>query len=192
MIDNKDFKRIIKKIEDYDNKREKLIKEARKLLKVSKRLIYALNRDNEKEIKHLKKEIKKQKSRINSLVKKTIELKFEPSYSEAMQEYSEAMCYYSFIKDNRIPKISELKLRIEDYLCSLCDLTGELARRAVILATKNNVKEVEKIKELISKLYAKFIELNLRNGNLRRKFDSIKWNLKKVEEVFYDLKLKKK
>jgi len=191
MIDKKDFKKIIKELEKFDERREKLIKESRKLLKFSKRLIYALNRGNDKEIKILLKNIKNVKDKIDNLVKKDIALRFEGSYSDAMQEYCEAMCYYSFIKDNRIPKISELKVKVEDYLCGLCDLTGELERRAVVSATKNNLKEVEKIKKVIDEIYACFLELNLRNGLLRRKFDSIKWNLKKVEEIFYDLKLRK-
>jgi len=32
--------------------------------------------------------------------------------------------------------------------------------------------------------------LNLKNDNLRKKFDSIKYDLKKVEEVVYDLSIR--
>ena len=32
--------------------------------------------------------------------------------------------------------------------------------------------------------------LNLKNDNLRKRFDSIKYDLKKVEEVVYDLSIR--
>src|SRR3989344_4968837 len=42
---------------------------------------------------------------------------------------------------------------------------------------------VEEIRELIEDIYGEFLMFDLRNGDLRRKMDSIKWNLKKIDEV---------
>ena len=101
MINKKDFNKIIKELESFDEKRELLIKTSRKLLKLSKRLIYSIHRVNPKETAQLLKEIKKLKSKIDKLIKKDILLSFEGSYSEAMQEYAEAMCFYGFVKNEK-------------------------------------------------------------------------------------------
>jgi hypothetical protein len=34
------------------------------------------------------------------------------------------------------------------------------------------------------------MKFDLRNGELRKKFDEIKWNLKKIEDIAYDIKMK--
>ena len=39
-------------------------------------------------------------------------------------------------------------------------------------------------------IYGEFLKLHLRNGELRKKSDAIKWNLKKLEEVMYDISMK--
>ena len=70
-------------------------------------------------------------------------LSFEGSYSDACQEYAEAIFYYDYVKDEKIPTPKELKINHEDYLMGLCDLTGELTRRAVRLATKKKSKECD-------------------------------------------------
>jgi predicted translin family RNA/ssDNA-binding protein len=61
---------------------------------------------------------------------------------------------------------------------------------AVALATKRKFQEVEDIKEFVDKIYGAFLAFDLRNGELRKKYDSIKWNLKRLEEVMYDIKKK--
>jgi len=97
--------------------------------------------------------------------------------------------YYGIIKDNKIQTLATLKVNEEDYLMGICDLTGELTRKAVTIANKEP-KEVEKIKDLVEEIFGEFIKFNLRNGELRKKADSIKWNLKKLEEIMYDIKKK--
>jgi translin len=114
---------------------------------------------------------------------------YEGSYSDACQEYVEALCYYGFIKNKKIPTSTDLKVNEGDYLMGICDFTGELTRKAVTIAHKDD-KEVIKIKELVEEIFGEFLKLDLRNGNIRKKSDSIKWNLKKLEEVMYDIKKK--
>jgi len=74
----------------------------------------------------------------------------------------------------------------------LCDLTGELVRKAVNDVIKKNFKQAMEIKDLVDEIYGEFLKFNLRNSELRRKSDQIKWNLKKLEDVVFELKLKGK
>ena len=47
-----------------------------------------------------------------------------------------------------------------------------------------------RIAEFLNALHTGFRLLNLKNDNLRKRFDSIKYDLKKVEEVVYDLSIR--
>jgi len=187
MINKQDFKRIREKLAKYDSDREKLIKKARDVLKLSKQLIYTVHRKDMKEAARLLSEVKKEKGSLDKIASSGKRLIYEGSYSDACQEYVEALCYYGFVKNGWLPLFASLKVSEEDYLMGLCDLTGELGRKAVTIAHKNP-EEVERIKDVVEEIFGEFIKFDLRNGNLRKKSDSIKWNLKKLEEVVYDIK----
>ncbi len=187
MIDKQDFKKIRERLSKYDNSREELIKKARDVLKLSKQLIYTIHRKELGEADKLVINLKKEKGELDKIAFSSKKLFYEGSYSDACQEYAEAMAYYGFVKNGKIPTISTLKVNEEDYLMGICDLTGELTRKAVTIAHKDD-KEVERIKELVEGIFGEFLKFDLRNSELRKKSDSIKWNLKKLEEVMYDLK----
>ena len=189
MINKQDFKKIRENLARYDNKREELIKKARDVLKLSKQVIYSIHRKDMKEAAKLVSGVKKAKNELDKIASCDNKLFYEGSYSQAMQEYVEALTYYGFIKNKKIPNWGSLKVSEEDYLKGICDLTGELSRKAVMIAHKD-AKQVEKIKDLVEEIFGEFLKFNLRNSELRKKADSIKWNLKKLEEVVYDIKRK--
>ncbi len=189
MINKQDFKKIRNVLAKYDADRELLIKKSRDVLKLSKQLIYTIHRKDMKEASKLLSQVKKEKQNLDKITSKNKKLFYEGSYSQAAQEYVEALTYYSYTKDRKIPTISTIKVSEEDYLMGICDLTGELTRKAVTIAHKDP-KKVKIIKSLVEEIFGEFIKFDLRNGNLRKKSDSIKWNLKKLEEVIYDIKKK--
>jgi predicted translin family RNA/ssDNA-binding protein len=47
------------------------------------------------------------------------------------------------------------------------------------------------IKELVSEIYGEMIKFDFRNGDLRKKFDGIKYDLKKIEDLVFEIKIKK-
>jgi len=149
-------------------------------------LIYSIHRGNLAEAKKMIVAVKKNKTSLDKIASSIDGLFREGSYRQAMQEYAEALCYYGFIVDKKIPNLNLLKISEEDYLMGISDLTGEVTRRAVTIANKNP-KEVSKIKKFVEEVFGEFLKFNLRNGELRKKSDSIKWNLKKLEELEYDI-----
>ena len=187
MLDKKDFGRIRKEIEDSDIKRESLIQTSREVINISKKIIYALHRNDVKDASSYLKEIEKKKKALGTNVWLDTNIN-----QVALQEYAEALCYYHFVKSKKIPTASSLKIDNENYLMGLCDLTGELGRKAVNEVIKKNFKQAEQIRELVDEIYGEFLKLNLRNSELRKKSDQIKWNLKKLEDIVFELKLKEK
>jgi len=73
----------------------------------------------------------------------------------------------------------------------LCDLAGELVRKAVKDSIKKNFDSVLEIRDFVEELYGEFLKFNLRNGELRKKSDSIRWNLNKLEELALDVSKRK-
>lgn len=189
MINKKEFGKIRKEVEDSDIKRELIIQKSRIIIKLSKQIIYSLHRNDIKNALGKIKLIKKEKNNLDKIPQKRVATNMA---NVAMQEYVEALCYFAFVKDSKIPTKSSLKVDSEDYLMGLCDLTGELVRRAVADVINKKFKEAFKIKELVSEIYGEFLKFDLRNSELRKKSDSIKWNLKKLEDVIFDISIKGK
>ena len=63
-------------------------------------------------------------------------------------------------------------------------------RLSVNCVTSQDFSRPQRIADFISSLNSGFRLLNLKNDNLRKKFDGIKYDLKKVEEVVYDLSIR--
>jgi predicted translin family RNA/ssDNA-binding protein len=81
-------------------------------------------------------------------------------------------------------------LSIEEYLHSLISLIDELARLAINSVTHGDYEIPIKISQFVKDVHAGFQILNLKNDALRRRSDSIKYSVKKVEDVVYDLSLR--
>jgi len=190
MIDKNDFLRLKKELKKFDSERETLIKQSRDILKQAKQAIYMVHRNELKLAEKVLSKIEKDNLTLQQKIKSRPKLNYLGAYNCAIQEYVEARAYLGFVMNQKVPTCENLGVQPEDYLLGLCDLTGELGRRAVASTIKKDFKEVYKIKECVEQIYGLFLELDLRNGELRKKSDSIKWNLKKIEDIVYDIKTK--
>ena len=190
MLNEKEFTQIRKEMQDYDSEREKLIKKSRDVLKLSKQIIYAVHRDDLEEAANLITSIEKEKKNAEEITKQSTALMFEGSYKVSIQEYVEALLYYHFVKDGILIEMEKLNVTANHYILGLCDLTGELVRKAVFLAGKGKVDKVKIIKDLVDEIYGVLLKLDFREPGIRRKFDSIKYDLRKLEDLVLDLKLK--
>ena len=181
------FAKLQKEFQDYDEEREKLIKKSRDVLKLSKQVIYSLHRDEVSKADTLVKEIGKELKELESIAKHSNKMAYEGSYKIAVQEYVEAILYYNFVKTG---KLVDLKVLAEHYILGLCDLPGELTRRAVYMAGKGKTEEVSRIRDLVDEIYGEFLKFDFRDNEIRRKVDAVKYELRKMEDLMLDLKLK--
>jgi predicted translin family RNA/ssDNA-binding protein len=156
MIDTKLFNKLRKQIESYDHLREELIKRARDVLRAAKLTIYSIHRN--KNVSTNLTELKKQKRLMESIIKKDPSLHNEGSYSEACQEYTEALTYYHFVKSHKLVLPKDIGVNTNDYLMGVCDLTGELARKAVMCAIENDIKTLLKIYEFTQIIFNEFFK----------------------------------
>jgi predicted translin family RNA/ssDNA-binding protein len=188
----KAFLEITKKYEEDDSFREKIIKTSREIIKPSKQAIYSIHRDDFSQSLKL---IKTAEKGIETVVKihAKSNLKEMGSLRAALEEYVEAKGYFLFAKEQKIILPADLPKNIhyETYLCGIADLTGEMSKRAVVLATKSRFDEVKIIKNSIEEVHELFLSFDFRSGELRKKAESIKYNLSKVENILYDISMRK-
>lgn len=190
MLNKKEFAQIRKELGSIEEKREQVIQLSREIIGLSKQIIYSVQRNDMENASLLMAKIRKEVGNLKKANANNIQLDININ-SVAFQEYVEAACFYDFKKVGRVPGKSTLGVSTEDYLMGLCDLTGELVRKAVQDVIRRNFDEAHKIKDLVNEIYGEFLKFNLRNGELRKKSDSIKWNLKKLEEVVYDVEMRR-
>ncbi|MFH1065648.1 MAG: hypothetical protein V1734_04050 [Nanoarchaeota archaeon] len=177
MIDATEFVEIRKDLKEFEGKREETIRKSRDIIMISKQIIYSTQRNELKKAEELCKEIRK-------LVKELPSGNYDTDMETvAVQEYVEAVCFYEFVKNKKLLTRKELGVITGDYLLGLCDLTGELVRQAVNAVINKRYDEAIEIKEFVSEIYGEFLQFDLRGGQLRKKADSIKWNLRKLEDL---------
>ncbi|KAI2473196.1 Translin [Annulohypoxylon bovei var. microspora] len=79
---------------------------------------------------------------------------------------------------------------IEEYILALTDITEELSRLAMNSVTMGDIDLTVRISGFIKDLFAGFQLLNLKNDIVRKRVDAVKYHVKKVEDVIYDLSLR--
>lgn len=184
MINPKDVKEMEDYVKQEDSLREELIIKSRSVLKDSKSAIYSIHRNELDESKRLIDSASVTLKEMSKILKKYPHLKY--SSDNAYEEYCEVCLFYGFMH-GKLPNAKSLDVDPIIYLQSLSDFTGELARKAVIDATAKRSKEVKRIRDMIDEVFGIMIRFDLRNGDLRKKADAIKWNLNKVEELLHHL-----
>ena len=84
----------------------------------------------------------------------------------------------------------QFHLTLDEYLHSLLSLIEELSRLATNSVTLGDFQRPLQIAKFIGELHAGFQMLNLKNDSLRRRSDGVKYQVKSVEGVVYDLSLR--
>ncbi|GAB1599932.1 translin-like [Argonauta hians] len=89
-----------------------------------------------------------------------------------------------------VNKMSGFHLDLEDFLIGLLQMATELTRLAINSVTAGDYQEALLIKKCVTELDAGFRLLNLKNDSLRKRYDALKYDLKKIEEIVYDLSIR--
>lgn len=81
-------------------------------------------------------------------------------------------------------------LDLEAYLMGLLQMTNELSRFAINSVTLGDYSRVLSLQRFVADINSGFRLLNLKNDSLRKRFDSLKYDVKKIEEIVYDLSIR--
>ncbi|KAF8545399.1 putative Translin-1 [Trichophaea hybrida] len=81
----------------------------------------------------------------------------------------------------------QFHITIEEYLHAVITLVEELSRLMTNAVTQRDFKRPQLISTFVKDIHSSFQVLNLKNDSLRRRSDGLKYNVKKVEDICYDL-----
>ena len=184
------MQKLKKEYERKENERTQIIGLSGVALHNSKRIIFALHRGD---IQKAGKKLIETEKILQKLEKEfgCKRISEEGSYRAGAEEYVEAKMFYLIIAGKKIDKIKEININPDIYLGGICDLTGELVRKAVNEAADGNLGEIEKIKKTINEIMAELIEFDM-VGYLRTKYDQAKNSLRKIEQIDYEIKIRMK
>ncbi|MBI4144951.1 hypothetical protein HY493_01985 [Candidatus Woesearchaeota archaeon] len=191
MLTKKAFAQMRNDLETYDKAREQLIKDSRDVLKSSKAAIYSMHRNDAKTAEQQLKRARATISALHNVIATDAHLAQVGAYIDAVEEFVEASCYASYLKDGTLPSPEELGVHTEVYLPGLCDLMGELVRKAINSAIADDPKTALRIRDFVKDTYEELMLFDFPNSPVRRKFDSIKYGLEKLEDLALQLKLKR-
>ncbi len=191
MINHKLFQQLKKEFDFYGRERREVIDSSNTALMKSKQAIFAFHRNDVPGGIRLLREAEAIFKNLEKRFKKEEELRYEGSYRAALEEYVEAKFFGKVLQGERIDFIREATVDVDSYLAGLCDLTGELTRKAVIFAAERKFDGVEKMVNAVRQIIAELIKFNL-TGYLRTKYDQAKQSLRRAEEVLYEVKMREK
>jgi translin len=174
---------------DKNKERSKIIRSSNPILHDSKRIIFSLHREDfkkaETDLKNLEESIKKLQKNLG-----VNRVEQEGSYKAAVEEFLEAHLFWQWLTKHKIEKLTGLKLSHDSYLAAISDLVGEMSRYCTNQATKHNTEEVARASKDASDLLASLTEFDF-TGYLRTKYDQARGHLKKIEQVNYDISIRK-
>ena len=79
----------------------------------------------------------------------------------------------------------------EEYLMGVMKFCNfYLSHLSLTLALSSDLSSLNKVLDLTNKVFGQLSKFDLRNGDLRREFDGVKWTVRKVEGFVYDICVK--
>lgn len=191
-MSSKFFQTMKKDYEKYETNYRKLVEGSNQAINQAKRAIFAGHRGDLKEAKHLLHEAAEKLNGFEAAFLEMPLLRSEGAYRAAVEEFVEASLYLQFLERKTIGAVSDFReLDAELYLGGLSDLAGELVRYATSRATDGDVKEVKRAKDELDLIITFLVSLDL-TGYLRTKFDQAKSAARKMEDIAYDLAMRKR
>ncbi|KAJ3152967.1 hypothetical protein HDU86_005422 [Geranomyces michiganensis] len=133
--------------------------------------------------------------------------RYNSMFSFVLQQAVFLVTYTVFLQSERLATLQEIEnelgvkislrgddlgfhIGVEDLLSGMSLVPNELSRLAVNCVISGDFDRPFRISTFVTELYSGFQLLNLKNDNLRKRFDGIKYDIKKIEEVVYDISVR--
>lgn len=190
MLDQKYIKQLREYLHGYARKRLQAVELSNQAIHHAKRAIFALHRDDKKGAKLKLRQAEALLFGIMEKDRKDLSVLGEGAYRAAVEEYVEAKLFFDFLLTGKIGKVPGLLVEPEAYIAGLCDVPGELYRYALKCATAGELETTRKCVVAAQEIMGELIEFNL-TSYLRTKFDQAKQAVHKLEQVLYELSVRR-
>ncbi len=162
---------------------------ASEALSRSKRAIFALHRGTDAEAATLLKEADERFVACEEAAKKHKVTIDSGVYQAALEEYAEARLFAQYLANGKFGALEKRLMEPRVYLAALSDATGEAVRDAVRRASRGEVEIVAHALHVVEEAVEYLLSLDL-TGDLRTKFDQAKKNLRSLEQMAYEVRLR--
>jgi len=168
-----DLKAIKNELKNLDETREKIIKIARIIIRLSSNSITQIHRFELKKANKTISKAEKWVEKLNELIKDNPNIKYNGNLQVAFQEYVEAKLLYNIASNKKLVSFKLLKVDSISYILGLLDLIGELRRMVLNLLRKGKIKDAEHILNLMESIYDDLVTLDHTSfiQTFRRKLD---------------------
>jgi translin len=174
--------KIEKKIDDKDKIREKTLKYSRDIIIHCRKAIQNIhqNKDTDAEA-----HIKKASAKLAELYDQTNNYPeiFHAGFVEnAAQELVEACCLQNIMQGKDLPDPDEMQTTYSSYLMGLCDLVGELRRKALDSIRQNDSKKADNYLSMMENIYDVIIRFDYPSGlvPIKKKQDMVRGMIEKT------------
>jgi len=126
--------------------------------------------------------------------------KYNQTWKNSIQKAVFMITFITWLESGKLISLQEIQnillgdngvnLEIENYLIGITYLPSELCRLCINSVVAGDYKLPKTIGQFVKDLYNGFQLLNLKNDFLRKRFDSIKYDLKKIEEINFEIALR--
>jgi len=176
------------RMEAYDKLREEVIKQSRDVQKLAKQAIFAVHRGNLKDCRKKLDDAMKVAMQILTIVNEHPTLR-HGAFSNSLEEWAEGAMTLEWAEHQRVMSMDEMKVvTYHEYVGALSDFSGEIGRMAVASAAKRDVEAVRRVLQADVAIAGALMLLNT-SGRYTKKTDAVLMNLKKVEDIVYDLSM---
>lgn len=190
MLDKKYFAKIRGILLSYAQNRRELIKVSGDAQQLAKKAIFAFQRNDDPSAEKLLDESLKSILSASNIISSDQRLAGEGSYRAALEEYAEAELFRQAISGALIGEIKGVHIDEDIYIGGLCDVPGELYRYAIKSATDKQFEKTSRCYEIAEEIITELVDMDLTGYN-RQKFDQAKQALQKIEQVVYEVSMKR-
>ncbi len=173
----------------HEQVRREVIAFSNEALSKSKRAIFAMHRDDHASAADLLRQASDLFTKVEQRFKKSKGLQYEGAYKAALEEYAEALLFAQYLKTRKIGPIEARAMEPLVYLSGLSDTTGEIVRYTLRQVTHGKTDTLVHARDTVELVIEFMLDLDA-TGYLRTKFDQAKGNLKRLEDMLYDLSLR--
>ena len=167
------FSKITKKLDEIDHNREVMLKLSRQMVRNCSVAIKSIHRQEFDVYEEKIKLIKENHEKLLKIVEKKPAF-FGTYLKTPEQEFIEAVCLFSIIKNQPLPEPSEHNVSDVNYLLGLADVIGELRRYILDQIRCGEMDLLDEILDKMEDIYTSLFTLDYPKGitqDLRRKTD---------------------
>lgn len=124
--------------------------------------------------------------------------RYNDLWRSQLQLISTIAVILEFVKNDNLADVEKVKkmsgadiqLPIEEYLFGVTRAVSDIARLCLTRVIKRDFEMPERCLKFGSNVFEGFKLLNLKNDHIRKSFDGMKYDIKKMEDILYDLSIR--